>query len=494
MLPVADHVLDGNPWYVQFPRGYWLYEKSKHLWVSGYPLKANLFKSPQEFGLHLLWLLSTSKEYRDCSCVHCNFTATSKHSAALDDLLIVTPSEPTLKTEKAPPKVTPVPIPQIPGQTPSRPSTVEPTPQAQSPLTTARPFQQQLPKATLNPPTSAVATSQPLVTQTQNRSQNQPSPWNLSAPLLFRTGELVWFQNGNTWRLGIVASAQARGYELLPIGHSMVPQSNVAKLDGDMRPFLAFSVPPVSILELQNKHFDNVAWDAMFRATGMDTNKRDLLVLDASKMAAIRIDGSYSMWTPLPEESGGKTTAHYGCFLGAERIEIGDCLRVKDHPDLNASGEPVLLGLRNIFTSVDYPGAVFFGGHLYMAVQPGMRPANLVAEENLPVGLRDENQWRAQINPARPQQWTIIKEKVVLKEDSIRGRWYPVQRLMPILDPVGYQAAVSKKQPETLHAHVNSRMEDAVRRVSRLDTIRHIVPHNARLALEPHIHEESTNT
>ncbi|PHH58741.1 hypothetical protein CDD82_2747 [Ophiocordyceps australis] len=54
---LAPNPEEGNSWYVYFPRGYWLYEKSKHLWVSGYPIKGKLFKSPQEFGLHLIWLL-----------------------------------------------------------------------------------------------------------------------------------------------------------------------------------------------------------------------------------------------------------------------------------------------------------------------------------------------------------------------------------------------------------------------------------------------------
>ncbi|KAM5365616.1 hypothetical protein ACJZ2D_010888 [Fusarium nematophilum] len=393
---------EGNPWLVQFPRGYWLYEKSKHLWVSGYPIKAKLFKSPQEFAVHLIWLLSTSMDYRDCCCAHCNASNPAKGGSAADELIIT--QEPP-KGEKLPPKVTP---------------------------------------------------------------------------------------NGSTWRLGIIAASGSGHYELMPIGHGRVQQNNVTKTDGDMRPFYAFTVPPVALAELKDKQFDGVPWEAMLQGAA-DAGRRELIALDASKMAAVKIDYSYSLWSPLSEDANGKTITYYGCFFGAERVEIGDAMRLRSLPaELNVPAETGVLGLRFIFTTKDFPGAVFFRGHIYQLVTED-KP-NVVREEHLPIALRKETQWRNSIGTRR-WRWILVKENVVFKEQSIRGRFYPTHRLMPILNPNGFQQAVAQGQVDDQYAHLNNRMDGTGRylgrKVNRLDTLGASVTHTAKLNMESYIREEA---
>lgn len=290
----------------------------------------------------------------------------------------------------------------------------------------------------------------------------------------------------------IAASNNQSGHELLPIGHGMVQQRNTMKITEDMRPFHAFSVPAVTIPDLKDKIFDEVPWEAMFRGTGSDPGKRDLLALDASKMAAWKIDSSYSLWYPTSEDPSGKV-AYYGCFFGAERIEIGDCLRPRALPrELGLSTDTSVLGLRNIFTSKDYPGAVLFCGHIYMLVN-GDAP-NAVPPENLPVALRDETNWRNSISGTSRWQWVLVKEHIVLQEQSIRGRFYPTHRLMPILDPVRFQHAAQQGQVDDQFAQLNNRMDGMGRyigrRRNRMDTLGVSVVHGARLALEPHVREE----
>jgi hypothetical protein len=91
-------LLGGLPWFVNFPQGYWLYEKSKHLWVSGYPTKARLFKTPQEFGIHLLWLLSSSEDSADCCCIHCNVPAMSDEDLQVRQRSVETPNSDSITT------------------------------------------------------------------------------------------------------------------------------------------------------------------------------------------------------------------------------------------------------------------------------------------------------------------------------------------------------------------------------------------------------------
>lgn len=284
----------------------------------------------------------------------------------------------------------------------------------------------------------------------------------------------------------------------MPIGHGMIHQRNVAKADGDMRPFYAFSVPPVAIADLKEKMFDEVPWDAMFQATGSDAHKRDVLALDASKMAASKVDYTYSLWSALSDDLNGKTVSYYGCFLGAERIELGDCLRLRSLPaDLGLpSPESSVLAVRFIFTTTDYPGAIFFRGHIYQPTQG--EATSPTPDEHIPVPLRDETQWQTQLNPAHHRRWRLVKENVVLKEQSIRGRFYPMHRLMAVLNPAGFQEAVARRRIDDQVAHMNNRMDGGGRYIgrkrNRIDTLGAAVPHAARVSLDPHIREEAFQT
>ncbi|KAF5023516.1 hypothetical protein F66182_4428 [Fusarium sp. NRRL 66182] len=513
---------EGNPWLVHFPRGYWLYEKSKHLWVSGYPIKVKLFKSPQEFAVHLIWLLSTSMDYRDCCCAHCNASSPFKASMATDDGLIIT-NEPA-KIDKLPQKVTPVPLPAMPGQAHNnvlpRPASTQSTPAAtaqNSPAltpvpATATPIQQPPPirpqEQVIQPQPQPQPQQQP---QQQQQIQPQPQPqsqvqqqapslaqaspqlvqWALKSHLLFRSGELVWYQNGNTWRLGVIAASNNGHHEVTPIGHGIVQQANVTKTDVDMRPFYAFTVPPVTLPELKEKEYDGVSWETLFQST-VDGNRREMIALDASKMAAVKIDYSYSLWSKLSDDSNSKIVTYYGCFFGAERVEIGDAMRLKSLPaDLNVPAETGVLGLRVIFTTKEYPGHVFFRGHIYQLVSEDH--PNVVRDEHLPVALRGESQWRHSVG-AKRWRYALVRENVVLKEQSIRGRFYPTHRLMPILNPAEFQSSIAQGRVDDQYAHLNNRMDgvgrNLGRKVNRIDTLGASVIHTARISLESFIRED----
>ncbi|EXV00860.1 transcription-silencing Clr2 domain protein [Metarhizium robertsii] len=528
--------VEGNPWYVQFPRGYWLYEKSKHLWVSGYPIKTKLYKSPQEFGVHLIWLLSASRDYKDCCCVHCNLPNPAKLAASVEETLIITPGETPIPVSAATAsgtgvksssntpmpapvpaaaqRVTPVPLPAIPGQPGRTPPTTSATPATKPPTSKSTSTKSTNHFIVAIPSRSNSNTPQPTPQQQQQQQQPVPKPtpppsqqqqqpqpvrWSLSGSLLFRAGELTWYQNGNTWRLGIVASPSPNPssptHTMLPLGHALVPQQPVTKPQSDLRPFHAFSVPPVAVAELKDKPFDQIPWDALFHSAANEPPKRELLALDASKLAASRIDASYSLWCPLSDDPNADTLPYYGCFFGAERIEIGDCLRIKPVPSEPSVGDASIMGLRYIFTKKEYPGAVFFRGNVYRLAKPDSPPASVVPEDQLPVALRDETSWRNQLNPANPRRWVLVKENLTLNEQLVKGRFYPSHRLMPILNPAGFNAALAQGKVDEQVPYLNNRMDGGVgghigRKANRMDSLGASVPQGSMISLEPLIKED----
>ncbi|KAF5666054.1 hypothetical protein FHETE_6423 [Fusarium heterosporum] len=462
-----------------------------------------------------------------------------------DDGLIIT-HEPS-KIDKMPPtKVTPVPLPPMPGQGPQKANNVVPRPTSKqsTPVPTAQnspaptsvsvaathvqqvqqppqtrhqeqviqpqpqpqPQQQLQPHPQLQPQQQSQQQPQPQQQQLHPQPQvqqpvqqqspplaqasPQPIQWALKSPVLFRSGELVWYQNGNTWRLGVIASSTNGQHEVMPIGHGIVQQNNVTKTDGDMRPFYAFTVPPVTLPELKEKEYDGVSWESLFQNSA-DGNRREMLALDASKMAAVKIDYSYSLWSKLSEDPRARTVTYYGCFFGAERVEIGDAMRLRSLPaDLNVPAETGVLGLRFIFTMKDFPGAVFFRGHLYQLVSEDQ--PNIVRDEHLPLAMRSESQWRHSVGAQR-WRYALVKENVVFKEQSIRGRFYPTHRLMPILNPAEFQNSVAQRRVDDQYAHLNNRMDGSGRylgrKINRIDTLGASVVHTARISLEPFIKE-----
>lgn len=509
--------------------------------------------------------------YRDCCCVHCNAPAPIKPSLSLDDGAAVTHEQ---KAERALPKVTPVPLPPIPGQpqlkqqtpvtipspvqsisqapasnkpasaaiapqtqTPVQPPQIQPRPpqlqhqqlqqQPAQPQHQTQPQAQPLPhsQAQVQPQIKAEAQPQALTqpqrqnpplhqqqlqqtmqvpppAQTQAQATPQTNAWSLKSPILFRTGELVWYQNGSTWRLGMIAGmnavSNAGGYtfELMPIGHGLVPQKNITKTINDLRPFYAFTVPPVTRTDLKDLVFDEIPWDALFQSATNDNSSREMIVLDASKMAASKIDYSFSLWTQFSDEQNSKTVAYYGCFFGAERFELGDALRVKSSPlEPDIKADRLVLGLRFIFTARETPGIVYFRGHIYQSVVGNMDLPNAVPDEMLPVALREESNWRNTTNPHQRWRWVLVKENIVLKEQSIKGRYYPTHRLMPIMNPTGFQDAMASGRADQQFAHLNNRMDGAGRYIgrkrNRLDSLGHAVPHNAMFAFEQHVREEA---
>lgn len=184
----------------------------------------------------------------------------------------------------------------------------------------------------------------------------QSNPVN-NEPTLFRRGEMVWYQQDPAWRIGIirqVGAAPANAYTIIPLGHSLLKMQDLVKQQAQMRPFLTFSVPGVGIESIQSKIFSEVQWQELIASA---QGRSELIGLEASKMAALEIDSSWSVFNRLPADpTQPRNQSRYdGVFLGAEMIRRGDPVRNKD------KSKGTLLEVSEILvtttTSVPNPGA-----------------------------------------------------------------------------------------------------------------------------------------
>ncbi|KAF9881882.1 transcription-silencing protein clr2 [Colletotrichum karsti] len=562
---------EGLPWLLNFPRGYWLYEKSKHLWVSGYPSKSKLYKSPQEFGLHLLWLLSSSTDRMDCRCIHCNI----REVPNIEELTVtdtpralpgpanpqppskmrkVTPQMPLSRTASPAPaaaatpptsvkketpvpvptpsikKETPVPVPAIPraapisgpapsqsqpGQAPIQPTQFQPSqPPVQTPAQTQSPAQVAAQPLGQTP----VQHVQQVVGQgpyQQPQIPPYPPPFlGIQPAALFRAGEMVWFQMSSGWRIGIVSAtgiinpknSKPETLQILPISHFLFGQSPVHLIEASARPFLAFSVPGVGTAELQDKPYDQVPWESFLGSLSADdTHRREVILLDSSKMAAQKIGQSFSLFTRVSTTEDGKKTDYNGIFLGAERVELGDVLRIRispDHglPEAAAALPDALLGLREICTAVDMPGSVFFKGDIYQPISGDSQPVGgmPVSEDKLPRALREECAFRFKFAPTERWRCVLLRHNAVLREGDLKGRFYPSHKLLPLLEGQSKVLAEAQKGiVRDAQQRLNQRTDTFKTgyiglKTSRVDTIGPALPPNSVIQFGPEVREEET--
>lgn len=346
-----------------------------------------------------------------------------------------------------------------------------------------------------------------------------PFNQNMSS-LFFRTGEMVWYSVTPSWRIGLIAKSnpQTKQVDILPISHALFDNMQLqAKPETGLRPFLAFTVPPVSQQSLGTHPFDEVPWADHIAALQTDPSKREPLLLDASKLAAVKISMSFSLFSKLPTSSDSRKVNYQGAFLGAERIEVGDTLRIRASPDINIAPDwlellaqgGALLGLREICTAADNPGTVFFKGDLYAPLStdaPGppsasaVTPSSDVPETKLPRALREEMLFRAKAAPASRWRLHLLRRDIVLREPDVRGRFYPSARLLPVLmshDTAGLQRELQQGVVRDSARFLNQRMDTfregyIGRKRSRLDAIGAAVPHGAGalFTFEPVVVEE----
>lgn len=324
----------------------------------------------------------------------------------------------------------------------------------------------------------------------------QPAPANAAPhpsinnePTLFRRGEMVWFQQGPAWRIGVirqVGTGQIPGYAVIPLAHSVLNLADVPKQQQEMRPFLTFSVPAISIPDLQHKTFPQVDWQALLQ---MNAQRPEFIGLEASKMAALEIDGSWSTFNRLnmgPKQPPNKTM-YGGVFLGAEMIRLGDPIRhrEKSHGIMEVT-EITVTTATSVPNPADPPNTM--PATTYTLSFRGIEyEASLVAEKAAlgpqPQGaifVRDSAFRTAAAKVTGAKQkcvWTIQSWDTVWAERDVGGRLYVTNELIGVTQgPQAAETAVTTGAFSEATAYLNNRMQNAAskdfgRKINRRTTV-----------------------
>ncbi|KAK0627739.1 transcription-silencing protein Clr2-domain-containing protein [Immersiella caudata] len=442
-----------------FGRDYYLY---------GHPagIKSN-YRTPGDFVLHLLWLASDSTDYAQCSC----------------DLCIKMVE--TIRQKAPQAQVSLPPAPPIPGQA---------LPPAQGPTPAAKPLAAPAPAPAPGQTTPAGPVAAPAAANV-----SAAPPGMIGPPNVFRVGELVWYRQG-AWRLGLVLGIRLKvgkppqadnsyDYILAPLGHALLNQQNVTKEVADMRPFLTFSIPEVTIEELKDKSFESVDWrDFATRYAnepepGKRAFKMQTVGLEASKIAARSINDSFSTFSRLGE---GFTPDHMyrvqsftGVYFGAEMVRVGDPIRVTA-PAVVAIQDPlgdhskpttaVMLVSEIQLLTPAWPGNdpaaaaagmnLQFRGNIYRTARaPLPHPPAFVHAATLGPTFDHELAGRNQIERDKKFAWgwMLIESNAVRAEADVQGRFYVTHKLMSIIDPARLQDSVQRGIIEEAQSYLNSR-------------------------------------
>ncbi|KAH6660444.1 hypothetical protein BKA67DRAFT_653623 [Truncatella angustata] len=332
--------------------------------------------------------------------------------------------------------------------------------------------------AAVAPHPAALAAAFPASFSSTAPSQTQ-APALVDEPVIFREGEVVWYKHNNAWRIGVVLklvtsddTPQTQAKCLVkPLAHAALQIESVLKVETDLRPFLAFSVPPVNMKELQNVRMSQVDW-ARIQAqyAGADRQKQEIVGLEASKKAVVEIDKSYSTFNAFPLNPAEPTKQRVGgIFLGAERIAINEAVRIRLAPEeIDATwikGLPIVMVARDIYITSD---SLHFSGDIYRLEETANQ--QLPSEQGqLPAAMLQEQQFRNAVNkrPGSHFRWVLVQQNKDKPEAVIRGRFYESSKLMPILDRERFQAALSRGVVEDAGTYLNNRLDSAGNYIGR---------------------------
>ena len=224
---------------------------------------------------------------------------------------------------------------------------------------------------------------------------------------------------------------------------------------------------------------------------------RDVILLDASKLAAIKIDQSYSFFGKLDQSNN--VSFYRGIFLGAERIEAGDTLRVVPPKSLSADSI-VYFGVSGIKLEVTPSGrCVSLGGTFYQLQEVDNGRIATVPDDRLPRALKEESLWRKSIAPEKPLTWSTPIPDQWLTEADIKGRFYPTHLLSPILDPKKFAEATRERSSAAAMPALNGRLDSSTAetrnvvgwRTNRMATAGQSIPHGSMFWFEAYVQEES---
>ncbi|GAB7361721.1 hypothetical protein MBLNU230_g1768t1 [Neophaeotheca triangularis] len=402
-------------------------------YLYGHPLgRKKRFRSPADFFPHLLWLCTDeSGDPDNCTCKICS----------PEDLEKELPASARAKVEKlVKPEPTAKPI--------SKPT----TPTAQSGQQ-SQPVKQETSQVAsrLRTPAAEGTTPTPLpapISEDQKIDRQYNS-------FMYRTGEVVWFQRGNVWGLGVIlrrwmTAPSEHHYAVQPLTDPFSHQAaQVKSRNSDMRPWLAWSVPPFTNQGLNSMmqvvSFDDADWAAIVGKRYGSGN----LEQDGPILAAKTIDSTYTLFglsKTVETEPGVTLKTYSGMFLGAEKIWVGDPIR------LNGRSSTDVAVVVSVFERIQrsamgqqviHQETFILADHYTLATvnhtNPNVTtPAASSNNPHLPHRLTQDLAFRNErsIRVSQTASYmSLIAPQRRLSLGDIKGRWYEASLLLPILQP-----------------------------------------------------------
>lgn len=423
-------------------------EKGKHAagmydrqdaYLYGHPQgRKKRYRSPADFFPHLLWL-STDKEgdSANCSCKICSPDGDEDPVDETKLQQIEIPQKKETKTIQPVVSVNPSSR-YIPNQAVTTISTL--------PLT----------KPTIPLPTQ--------IKSKEQKADSEPTPIN---KFIYRPGELVWFNNGANWRLGVISkrglkSNQIAHYLIQPLSNPEQHQPLEIKEQDALRPWLAWSVPETTNPDLKNLHFDQVSWERVVRGEFYHDRNTDYVV-DGSILAAKVIDASYSLFDRIDNALVGNGDIIYnGMFLGAEKVWAGEPVRLAGY-----GTDIVILIIDRMIERAGFPSNIIFTGDEYKLVEmpcPHNRNSDSPKySHNLPPRMITDIAFRNEIAAKKGiwYEWRLIATPAMKNLKDIKGRWYETQTLLPILKTSPkYQADLQLGQTSDAGEWMNGRKDN----------------------------------
>ncbi|KAI0390920.1 hypothetical protein F5Y17DRAFT_442585 [Xylariaceae sp. FL0594] len=443
----------------------------KHYYLFGYPEDSarqarKYFRSPNQFLPHLLWLAGESRDRGDCACEFCSGSKpiTSKGAKVKAPSSAAQGSSSTQGSSSAQ------------GSSSTQGSSVAqgpaPVPAAADYMSSAtrksvqdKPASSSTKAASTSLGTASSTAQVPAPSSQASGTTNRATTVSITGiahdhDALFRAGEVVWLRNNSSWRVGMVLTS-APTLTIVPFGHPLYPTQEVTKAESEVRPFLAFSIPQIapSLQEHKGRALADMDWEELVRRLNAsdDPARREALAVEATKLAATRVDHCYSMFNFIRNDPAVNFDFFGGVFLGAEKLCVREPVRIKLSRDQMleqplAEGMPVVMIIERIMINNETLALLFEGSlwGLQQAKVNELTPENAgLGQGQLPTAMRGEKEFRDSLLWSRELRvdWVLLKRSVVMDAQGVRGRFYETRRLMPILDAAKFQEVLDSTRP-----------------------------------------------
>lgn len=287
---------------------------------------------------------------------------------------------------------------------------------------------------------------------------------------VYRPGELVWFSRGQAWGLGAVLRRWRQGnnqnhYTVQPLSHPFShPRPAVKTPDSELRPWLAWSVPAYTNEALNNMSESPDYYTIDFNGMMQKKYGNGDPEVDGSILAAKTVDCSYTLFSKIRSvevEPVVNETFYDGVYLGAEKIWIGDPLRLQPQQDIL-----VLQSIIERRAVASEEHQIYLVGDIYQLQQirhtnpMTPTPASAASNQQLPPRLTQDLTFRNERAIAAKgiaSFWKLIRTAARVEINQIKGRWYEASLILPILQETVFHEAARKGEIAEATLWMNAR-------------------------------------